>query len=426
MHSRVKLIRALLGAQHYNELFTSSENETIAKITTDIRKDDKHHFLALSAADTSSVTFAPKPEFMLNEKRRTPTTLRRYIRRELGISDSVLKDNALDQLGKIISRKLVSDEYFKANLSIIQGKDIVDTYSRGECHSCMTGKNALKVGMYALNPDKIKMVVLNGPPGQPASRALLWICDDGTKVLDRIYPPGNDNVELLVEWAVRNKIAVRKAPDQLMEHPELRGDLKKYATVNADTVFPYLDTFCFAQLAPDTKTMVCSNDEDFGNIYIRQTDGVYTRLKSCGLCNGRVSPFNNFVHDNKSYCTACFDKSFFRCYMCSNVGENAGKIEIFGKAICKSCVETHYVKCPFCDDYLKRNTAVFVRVKGQHIGICSDCFGAKFFQCETCKNSFSKQHQHVVGNRNIQNERTETVYCPSCVASMFFGYGDNS
>lgn len=71
---------------------------------------------------------------------------------------------------------------------IVYGQKLLDYYNQwpwGGGKSCMVDKPYTR--LYAANPDKVGLFVIK-KGGQYAGRALLWTDDNGTVLLDRIYP----------------------------------------------------------------------------------------------------------------------------------------------------------------------------------------------------------------------------------------------
>ena len=260
LYDRVKLIRCL--EKTYEKAKENGDEATIKDIVARIRSDADGHFLSYSQEAPDKVSFAQKPEHRTNNQSRIRTTLGRYVRRQLGIGPDRLSDNGLAIITKAVFGILACGE---GKIETISGDDITKAYrdSIGG-KSCMTGSNAdSRIGIYALNPDKVQMVIFD-----KMARALLWTCDDGTRVMDRIYPNDGGHVDVLHNWCKMHGIIYRV--DNSLPSGTVRlsdGSIRK-VTVIHDGSAPYLDTFHYGLI--DDNKIELSNDSNFGDIVFRR------------------------------------------------------------------------------------------------------------------------------------------------------------
>lgn len=129
-------------------------------------------------------------------------------------------------------------DFFK--IAIIKGKDITNVYKSPSYYtrSSMTGK---KLGeftrIYEDNPDKVNMLVIY-EEDIIVTRALLWICDDGTKILDYIYGKQIIYDKEILSFRNKNKIIS-------MHDKEFKENYKSYKiTLNFKRNYvPFMDMF---------------------------------------------------------------------------------------------------------------------------------------------------------------------------------------
>lgn len=152
--------------------------------------------------------------------------------------------NWSDEFLEVVQAELTT--YFGAMTSdwhfdLVRNYDVTDTYydeQYGE--SCMLFNEA--VDFYSDNPQAVGLLRIEDVEGNPYGRALVWNTDQGTTVLDRIYPSdGGRHVVAAIAYAQR-------------QGWELADYLDEARTVSVrDTGnYPWLDTFYFAT-CPNTK-----------------------------------------------------------------------------------------------------------------------------------------------------------------------------
>ena len=331
---RIKLIRGIQTALNLD--FNSADKKTIKNIIKKIRADKKKHYLSLSQEIPNKVSYAPKPEYKFCTDKRVRTTLRRYIRRQLKVPVDKLSDKALFQMGRAVIGNITLYNDLEQRIKILEGHDIVRHYEKTATESCMTGDNACYVELYALNPDKVKLVVLDD-----YVRALLWTCDDGTVVLDRIYPSGCDAVALLQSWA-KQKGYVYRVSEGVSSNGcvSLSDDKVHCVTVKYDEYFPYLDTFAYAD-DHYNGTMTLSNEYSFGNIELHETDGGTSLSNSyyCCCCDRSLTDDERHTYDGETYCPDCFYDRFFYCHNCGDVFCEDDKTFIGDEVYCPDCAK---------------------------------------------------------------------------------------
>jgi len=310
LKNRVHLIRAMIDSKKV--LSDSTLIKVIDDIIGKIRKNENKAFLALSLDDNSKVSYSKSNENNpLNESRRIKTTLQRYIRRTMLITQEQISDAHLDKFANNVLTLTTTN--FGTALKIFSGQEITNFYMRSGIESCMVGGcNSFKTSLYSLNPNKVQLVCYSDQV-----RALLWTDDAGNKILDRAYPSGHHFIELLRTWATRKGYLLRNNADQLT-NPANNGisDYKDhYITLKHGGVFPYLDTFKYGEMSGDK--IVLTNCSTFGNTILATTDGSHVVRVMCCKCKSGIEN-GSVLRDNynNSYCRTCHDNLSFVCSWC--------------------------------------------------------------------------------------------------------------
>jgi len=141
------------------------------------------------------------------------------------------------------------------SIKILQGEDVVEAYRNPSKYtvSSMTGDQFSDfIGFYADNPEKVGLAAAykkKKKKEEMIARALLWTCDNGSKVLDGIYGARSGVIEL-IEWCYENKILFSR----YLSINETR-DLGVTMQIKRD-VFPFIDTFMFGVLNEDNRSVV--------------------------------------------------------------------------------------------------------------------------------------------------------------------------
>lgn len=156
------------------------------------------------------------------------------------------------------------------NIKILTGEDVTNTYKYPSKYtfSSMSGERLGEyTRFYEDNPDKVGLVTTYDNKGDMTTRALLWTCDDGSKMLDYIYGMRGYGVKLL-KWADKNNI------DVVYDLKHL--DYKKYKITMKikRNAFPFIDTFGYGEFNRDYSEVVLScylNDKT--NVLFHSHDG---------------------------------------------------------------------------------------------------------------------------------------------------------
>lgn len=334
--------------KNYNSLVKAIRDNTDVSINTD---------LVLSYSKNKSNPF----------DNRISTTFGRYVRRVLQIGVDKIDDTILSNISNALSEILSKPK--DDEVEILSGQDLASFYTKTKIHSCMTGSST-RAKLYAENPNSIKLVVLK----PQKARALLWICDDGTKILDRIYPLDGKYSAKLRAWATKNNIILKSQATQ------------KFVTVTFDKIqLPYIDTFYHIKLDEEKKLIKLSNkhtgckyieDELPSDYNYHYNPFTYTfnicngckhmtksSLKEIRLCDGKIIKL----------CSNCLYR-YRRCLHCKYYYEYHFPHR-FGD-FCKTCAKKHAQKCGKCHIYFEK-TQKFVKAKKYNrkniIKICNNC-----------------------------------------------------
>jgi len=382
---RLRLFNAIKSAK--KEFDDVSIINLLEDIKDKIKQDSNSHYLSISQDDFAKVSYAKSKKDKLNNEKRIKTTFGRYLRRNLNICKQELNDTNLSKLSDYITLTIgqkktdIKDNQIKE----LKGDDIVDFYIKTDntLHTCMTGKGKSDyVKFYALNPDKVSLITTM----DNKARALLWITDNGEKVLDKIYPNFGSGYNKIKVWAFINKIKKPKLSHRI--------------TMKYKGYFPYLDCFKYGKIdnienARNRKkgTVVLSCNEKYGNASFLNTIGSFLEVYRCEKCENKLDYYgtHTYIEKNRTIkvCSKCYKKYNTRCIYCNfyipnnriNTINNHPVIDNFivkGK-ICSSCItklNSYNSKCFICNNnissYLKCLRVSFHNI-GKNKNICFGC-----------------------------------------------------
>lgn len=406
LRSRLKLLVGLQKLDHIDERML---------LRTKIR-EDKERLLAFSFTDPGKVSYASKPELRYVKNSRTRTTFGRYVRRQLAIETSVISDNSLKAIAADLfafACDIGSDDF-----RVISGRDIVDTYRDcvGGC-SCMTGDDANKTELYAIN-DNISMLIY-----KDMARALLWKCDCGTKVMDRIYPNDGSHVSAMRKWAYANGYMVRVNNSFPSSGSLLEDDNFYKVTVKIPDLWPYMDTFRYA-ISYNNRTAVLSNERRDHAIMLDSTcgegpcsDGECTY--TCSHCGERVSDSDDLFGPDCNLCESCCSDLYATCNYCGEYVNVDEVVTIADEGYCTCCAECRFELCDRCRDYYKKGTLCHVEDIEEYW--CEDCISDHAWMCAGCKSYFTEDGCETCNDGETRCAACHSI-CDSCGAA--FGNDD--
>ena len=395
----------------------------IEEVTKATKDEDKSYLdtpaqcfiLAVSEIKSGSFNVVSCPDdpskvsYKTNNGTTTVTTLARFLRRNISAcSTNLVGDTSFNILCQNIITKIGSKNGWDDRLKLLQGQDIVEHYKTTDSNSCMTGKNSIFTELYALNPDKVMLVVLDS-----FARALLWTCDDGTKVLDRIYPAGCQAINDMRQWASEQGYILRMnatgAPyDKFMEG--LTDNSAKQITVKFSKYFPYLDTFRFILSFDECdKTVVLSNKWSNRVAYIADhTDGVLPWENTedtciCYCCDVRTP--NDDISDiyGNHYCQRCYSENACTCEYCDEI-VHCDDVRFINDncCVCDSCLEEYYEECKHCEFiYCVKNN----RSNGESC-VCTSCYRELYKKCYECADIWLQD--------DMSSSKSGNYFCADC------------
>ena len=413
---------------------------TYLKEFEDFIKNDPR-MVSISYKDPTKITFFQKipdtdiSEIDSDDKKRGITTLNRYIRR-IFIKDYIDNDKPrFETIEYTLNDKFIEAFVDKVNLNIsksidligkdlneISGDDLQEFYKNFDSQSCMKGGDSIKMQLLSNNPDKVVLLTMN-----EKAKALLWTADDGTKILDRIYPSGSKYIMPFRGWAKKKGYVLRENPDQLISTRRTveLSDGKTYEiTLNVGDVriFPYLDTFRFGEFTEDLSELTLSNHINFGDCLFAKTDGSFVGMENynieieseyrCADCEEAFNPDyegSGINAEGEGVCLSCAE-NYTSCDGCGTITSNDDIQTLSGSAYCADCFDEKVYTCTDCEDYFDfESDGGYYNEDGDFY--CNDC-ASEYPKCEDCKNLiFNKNQVNTIYNENGDVE----IYCNDCL-----------
>lgn len=432
--NRIRLLHHIKGAK--KRLVLSTHQESIVdNIFNLISKDEKSEFISLE--DNNNISFAKKKEDIFNKNNRKTISFNSFIMDRMNISVA----NPHELLDKII-RDVYLDDAF-SNVLILNNFDIEKLFSKLGTSKLIEKS---KLDFYVINSNKVSIVITTA-----FVRAILWTCDDGTKILDKIYP--RDKKDILLDWAQKNKIIAA----------DISGiDIKPYKITMKYTYgpskIPYQDTFKYGEIQNlelnKCNTIILSADSDFGNVLLDSNVGALNRPGICDIC--KINSEKTIITSifNKKYCPACLKVRFRKCNHCNDynyINENSfiepltdnKDFIINGGFICSTCIKNEKKdlekECLSCKRefiyismypiYSYGNINYFCKKCAiENVKRCCACNAVKFTKkigdknlCVLCAESYNQcqfcdrfVQKHSLGNIKINNVLHKNYICNDC------------
>lgn len=276
------------------------------------KKDDiktNTNYIHKSEKEDDKVLFLPDNQYQrfksagqdLSQKNKSEVAIGRFAR-------NLLKDNKVDFSDPDIEQfvTLYKKEWFNSKkddkeelIKIVTGQDIRKWYLKSNYHegghstlgnSCMRyeGTNEY-MEIYALNPDKISMVImLNEETKMLVARGLIWKLDDGRTYVDRIYYSYEHLYDVIKDWLkknlnVNNIIFRGDAYDGILECSISNFKVDSY---------PYMDTFNYLALNIKNNKIDYEQNAAF-KTSVGDNDRLYLKLLNT---NGTNSGIYNYIY----------------------------------------------------------------------------------------------------------------------------------
>lgn len=284
------------------------DTKNLCKVS-EILQHGKSHILKqegnfIKFENTDTISFIPKSKILLatdgfdNTKYRTSIKIGRFISKFMS-KESRINFNISDKDIEIFVNLYKS--YFDTDTSkykVVSGNEILDWYLSKNYYSpsgfehgslwrsCMrySEKNSY-MNIYAVNSEKVKMLVHISDDGKLRTRALLWeeVYDENGnkfKVMDRIYSVYDYEMLSFKKWATDNNYIYKKEQSSKKERLFITAtgvsDLKLKVKLDKWKIncYPYIDTFKFLNYKDG---VLSNNDNCLFDFILVQNDGSLER-----------------------------------------------------------------------------------------------------------------------------------------------------
>ena len=374
--NRIKLIEAIdIGffSTARKSGLTFSEFKSIENIYSAIKFNINNDYLSFI---NDKFSFTKKPDNPFIQKNRTQITLGRYARRNLGIDNIALPDGTLDLFTKAILVNIY--ELNVDDLIYIKGTDITEFYKKTKITSCMTGINSRLTEMYGMNPDKVSLLVYKNK-----ARCLFWICDDGSKYLDRVYPCDTVEASEVIKWAKTNNFHISpknivNSYISLKDYDLNDNSLSVCLTLKVDKYIAFMDSFFWVKSFSENKkiiTLTTNSDSRHSTDDFYGEDGI------------------------------CYVPWLVKCECCSSYVSKSEIEKISRKYICSKC-KINLSKCKYCDSLFFLVEPLDYTEPGIS-NVCETCYHKLYNKCAYCYKNFLKT--------DMKNISSKTYYCDYCI-----------
>lgn len=389
---RVEIIRARKDILHALKC-ASIQHPDFQPLYTQIKQNANRHYLSWSLDDPCQISYSRPGVHRHDYRKRTKTTLGRYIRRQLAFP---CDDQDLD----LFVRKTCAhvDVFFR--FTTVRGEDIREAYrDKIGGHSCMTGDSAdQKLDLYVHNTDKVSLLVYRDD--RMTARALVWKTDDGATCMDRIYPNDGYHVEFFHAYAKNNGWLPR--PDNRLPCRAIKfGGRIQEVTVRTWGVYPYLDSFQWTDDDPEDSKITLSTDCDLAYTF-SDTGGSWNGGRECACCGYVIHGRGNNTVDGP-VCDECEGDHYASCCECGNVHHTDNMTYAEDSFYCERCAGEYLTYCNKCDEY---HTGESVHIEDRGEDWCDSCAEDNAEQCQNCCNWFADGLEHI--------RDTDEYRCTSC------------
>lgn len=376
-------IRLIKGMQDFTKNL-SGEEEEVQFLNNAIKRIRKDTEALLALEPDGKISYAQLPETKWLLTKRAKTTIGHYLR-GIGLSYRDISDSTIENLSYHLAGQGM--DYVNLPIKIVRGQEIVDAYRDGDkkWHSCMTGLESCKTELYAINPDKVGLVIYDNK-----ARALLWATDEGKTVLDRIYPNSGVHVHILHRWAAICGYAYRTSCGA--DYTGLSTREHYHVTMEVKRFIPFLDTFF-------TENYI-GKDEKSGRRLISLSNDRKSSLHwpsgimHCVGCGGYLwEKKEQFYTDNNlgPYCEDCLANMLTLCAKCLEIS-NPNYLSFMTDANefwCSNCYDSDEAfHCPACGRNYTTETGHYLYDYANSEIFCEHCLGStkqsRWQICDTC------------------------------------------
>ncbi len=358
--------------------------------------------VAESVEDPRKVSFAYRPEDTEDDDRRRFCSMAKFLKGRARQHGAKFTDEEADRIAFLVGTHFPAKEAWEFEEA--KGEELADAYYESPYWgSCMSGKRYFD--MLANNPNKVSLVKILRS-GEWVGRALLWTTNEGTRVLDRVYPSDTGHhVQAAWEWALKHGYDYREG-QTCGDYSTQRGrdDYKVTLKVGSADEFPYLDTFKYTNDNPRIESRITLR-MDSGTYTFNETDGAFAgdeETYSCCHCGDRVTDDDCRTNDDgEIYCETCYGERYvylsyrhhgqsvegeYRrndcsdCHHCGETRYDDHMTDVEGDMFCDDCVDDHAGRCDECEERFR--FANLTECDGG--SFCEDCLPTVSAECEEC------------------------------------------
>jgi len=322
----------------------------------------------------------------------------KFLGKKLQLNNNYLNPAMLEYLAGKVNMAIFGVEN-GGGMQFLVGDDITRAYEKSTgCGSCMTGSSCEKVGLYAMNPTRFKLAVLE--LGANSGRALLVKLDNGDFYLDRVYCDSRSIRDAMYQYAIKEGWYYRDGPEgiglwhnesRMSDHSMLIASDLEYE----DGKVPYMDTFTYGNVHNGCLDISATD----GNIDLQSTNGwIEDGGIVCASCDDYANEETYHVVDDETICDDCFDRYYFHCGDCDINYRNNEEHTIDDTCctVCTACLD-NYNFCEDCETYNSETTYLETLEKD----VCNHCLRC-YQECEGCN--------EYVPNADIDVDGR----CPNC------------
>lgn len=337
-----------------------------------------------------------------NKDQRMKMRTGKFLGKQLKLNNNYLSPKILEILAGKVNFAVFGKQ---DNMKFLTGNDIIDAYANHVgSGSCMTGSDSYKVGLYAMNPKQIQLMVLEC--GMNSARALLFKLDNGSFYMDRIYSDGRVLHDQMIDYAIkkgwyyRNPNSCRPTfnSDCLSDTSEIQVSGLNWE----DGKVPYMDTFSCGSL-PDGSDGLLDISYEKGDIDLTHCGGY---INGGGIvcidCDNYIPPDDIYYYVDDPICGDCRRTNYFFCESCDNLHHNIRTREIVDLNIyvCSDCANESYVLCEDCEQYVEG----YEHIENLERYVCNECF-ENYMRCEDCEGDFED---------TVELQGIDKVLCDDC------------